>query len=446
MASEERFLEEFLDFLTIPSISTLPEHAPDVRRAASWVKERLERIGFRTTLVETPGHPVVYGEHLADPELPTVVYYGHYDVQPVDPLEEWQTPPFVPDVRDGFVYARGASDDKGQVLVNLQAFELLAAEGTPFNVLAVIEGEEEIGSPHLPEVLDRYLAELGRAGVAFVSDTTMFAQGVPSLCTGLRGLADCEIIVTGPKHDLHSGLYGGAIQNPLHALAAILAALHDTDGRVAVPGFYDDVAPPPRWELENARQLPFDEEAFLASTGSPCLFGEPGYTTLERLWFRPTLEVNGMVGGFTGQGQKTIVPARALAKISCRLVPDQQPKAILAAIRRYVEAIAPPGVLVTVEERGGSPAVVVPTDLEALRMVAEALTESFGRQPVFVRMGGSIPVVSLFQELLGLPTLMVGFALPDDGFHSPNEHFSLENLTQGRQAVYRFYRKLAGRG
>lgn len=444
-ARRDRHLAELMEFLRIPSISALSTHRADVRRAAAWLADRLRRAGLEHVAVEeTGGHPVVVGDWLHAPGAPTVLIYGHYDVQPVDPESLWTTPPFEPQIRDGRLYARGASDDKGQTFMHVLAVEAWLEETgrLPVNVKFLVEGEEEVGSRHLDAYVERNRDRLA-ADVVVVSDTPMFAAGRPAVCYGLRGIASMEVRVQGPASDLHSGLYGGSVLNPIQALVALLASLHDADGRVAVPGFYDDVRPLSAEERDAFARLPFDEEAYRRQLGVPALFGEPGYTTLERVWARPTLEFNGINGGFQGEGGKTIVPSWASAKISCRLVPDQDPEKVLDAIEQHLRARAPRAVELTIERGAGSPASIVPLDHPAVRAAAQTLQETYGQPADFIRMGGSIPIVQTFRERLGAPVVLLGFGLPDENFHAPNEFFTLENFDLGLRTLARYWAALA---
>ncbi len=437
-------LEGLRAFLRLPTVSTLPEHAGDVRRGAEWLAERLRGIGLRgVRLMETAGHPTVYAEHREAPGRPTVLIYGHYDVQPPDPLDLWTTPPFDPQVRAGRLYARGSSDDKGQVWLHLLAIQALleTTGGLPVNVRLLIEGEEEIGSPGIVELLARHRAELA-SDLVVVSDTSFFAPGVPSISCGLRGLASLEVHVSGAKRDLHSGEFGGAVANPVHALAALIAGLHAPDGRVAVAGFYDGVRPASDAERHAFAQLPFDETAWSQAIGIAAPFGEPGYTTLERTWVRPTLEVNGMYGGFQGAGTKTIIPSSAHAKLTCRLVPDQDPAQVKQAVFRHLEAHCPPGVRLDIVDGEGAPASVIPADSPYVQAAGRALARAFGRAPVLTRTGGSIPVVPAFTHELGAPVVLMGFGLPDDRLHAPDESFSLENYRLGQRALAAFWLEL----
>jgi acetylornithine deacetylase/succinyl-diaminopimelate desuccinylase-like protein len=453
--NQPRFLEELKALLRIPSISTLPEHKGDCRAAAEAVAADLKRIGMENVrLIETDGHPMVYADWLhaaGKPGVPTdrsssvgwkptVLVYGHYDVQPPDPLDEWLSPPFEPTERDGNIYARGAVDDKGQVWAQVKALEsLLAANGSlPLNVRILVEGEEEVGG----EGIARYVAskppEL-KADFALVSDTEMFAPGLPTLCVGLRGMIYTELEVRGARSDLHSGMYGGAAPNPFIALAQILARLKDEQGHILIPGFYDDIIPPSPEELEAWRSLPFDEEEYrVAEVGSRQLVGEAGYSVLERTWARPTVDVHGIPGGFIGAGAKTVIPAKATAKVSMRLVPGMTPAKAYQLYKGYVERIAPPGVDVEVRLIHSGDPCLIPVDNPYIQAATRALREVWGKDTVFIRSGGSIPIVGDFARHLGLPSVMMGFGLPDDGLHAPNEKFHLKNFELGIESLIRF--------
>ena len=441
-----RFVEELKELLRVPSVSTDPERSGDVRRAAEMCAAELQRMGMeRVELVETSGHPLVVGEWLKAAGKPTVLMYAHYDVQPAEPLEEWVTPPFEPTERNGNLYARGAVDDKGQLWVQMKALESwLAAGGLPVNVRVVLEGEEEVGG----EGIAAFVAgrdERLRADVALVCDTEMFAAGLPTLCTGLRGMIYTEIEARGARTDLHSGLYGGAAPNPLVALAQVIAAMKDAEGRIRIPGIYERVERPDEAELRAWASLPFDEEEYRRTeVGSSALVGEPEYGVLERTWARPSLDVHGMPGGFTGAGAKTVIPARAGAKVSIRTVPRMTCAETFAALEGFVREHAPRGVEMTVKLLHSGEAVVTPTDNRYVRAAAEALSEAWGRETVYMRSGGSIPIVGDFQRHLGTPTVMMGFGLPDDNIHAPNEKFSLENFHKGVESVVRFLCAVSG--
>jgi acetylornithine deacetylase/succinyl-diaminopimelate desuccinylase-like protein len=439
-----RFLEDLNALIRIPSVSTLPEHYTDLQRAARWLEERLRSLGLRAWIIENDHHPIVYGEWMGAPGRPTLLCYGHYDVQPPDPLEEWTSPPFVPSVRGEDLFARGASDDKGQLMIQLCAVEsyLRASERLPVNVKFFIEGEEELGSPRVTGFVSQN-KRLLRADAALVCDGMFFGPDLPALVTGLRGLVYTEVEARAASHDLHSGQYGGAAPNPLEALSRIIAGLRDRRGRVAVPRFYSAVRPPSALEREAWERLPFDPAAYLAELGVDVAPGEVGFDILERRWARPTLEVHGIAGGFAGPGPKTVIPAKAVAKISMRLVPDQRPKAVLRAFTRKVAKLTPPGVRTEVRTLSlADPAVVAP-EQPAVRLAAQALEEVFGRAPVYMREGGSVPVVAEFINALRAPAVLMGFGLPDDRLHAPNEKFHLPNFYRGIDAVIRFLDLLA---
>jgi acetylornithine deacetylase/succinyl-diaminopimelate desuccinylase-like protein len=445
-ASHDARLASYIEFLRIPSVSGLPEHAPDCRRAAEWLAERLAAAGLEhVEVAETGGHPVVYADWLHAPGAPTVLVYGHYDVQPPDPLEEWERAPFEPLVKGRRILARGAADDKGQVHLHLAAAEaILRTRGRfPVNVRYVFEGEEEVSSVNLDAWLEANRERLA-ADVACISDTSFFEGNLPAITIALRGLMYAQIDVHGPTIDLHSGVHGGAVANPANALAEILAALRGPDGRVRIPGFYDDVVPLTEADRAALAELPFDEEAYRASLGVPALVGEAGYTTLERRGARPTLDVNGIWGGFTGEGPKTIIPASAHAKVSCRLVANQDPDRIYERFAAFVEEIAPPGVRVEVRYLGGGRPTLTPIDHPATQAAARALEATFGRRPLYIREGGSVPVAASFATLLDLPVVLLGFAPPDGNFHAPNEWMDLDNYEGGIRTVVRFFDELAG--
>lgn len=445
-AHRERHLEELKDFVRIPSISAKSEHKEDVRRAAEWVAAQMLAAGLqKAELHPTAGHPIVVGEWRGAPGAPTLIVYGHYDVQPAEPLDEWSSPPFEPTIRDGKLFARGAVDDKGQVFMYLKAVEAhMAARGKlPVNVVFVVEGEEEIGSPNLEPFLEQNQQLLGCDAV-LISDTGMFAPGLPSITKGLRGLAYMEIRVQGARSDLHSGSYGGAVVNPANALAKIIAQLHDEQGRVTVPGFYDEVMEIPAAEREQIAGLPHSEQELRAEVGSPALGGEQGYNALERIWARPTLDVNGLLSGYTGEGAKTVLPARAMAKVSMRLVPDQRHLDIEQKFVDYVKSLAPPGVTVEVEAlHGGEPWYADP-EHPIFDKASAALQSAFGKPPVFIREGGSIPIVRAFQTILHTPVVLMGFALPGCNAHAPDEWFSLDNFARGTEAIATFFDEASG--
>ncbi len=446
-ANRDRSLKELQEFLGIPSVSTQAQHKPDIERAATWLVDQLLAAGFpRAQVLPTPGHPMVLAEWLAaGPGAPTVLVYGHYDVQPPDPLEEWTTPPFEPTLVGDDLFARGASDDKGQLYIHIKAAEAFKETlgSPPVNIKCLFEGEEEIGSPNLEPFIRQHAGQLA-ADVAVVSDTHILGKDRPSIVYGLRGLAYVEVEVTGPDHDLHSGTYGGAVHNPLNALCSMIAKLQNQNGTITIPGFYDKVRPlSPEERAEQAR-VPFNREAWLQEAGVKSDWGEPDYTIVERTTARPTLDVNGIWGGYIEPGSKTVLPSKASAKISMRLVPDQEPAEICGLIRSYLTEIAPPTVQVQVRDLSGGEGAIVRRDSPAMQAAYRAYAESFGQEPVFVRLGGSIPVVATFQKVLGIETILMGFGLPDDRLHSPNEKFHLPNFYRGIETVLRFMEHLAG--
>lgn len=440
-------LAHLQEFLRIPSISTNPAHAPDCRTAALWVRDFLLDSGISgATLIDAPGrHPLVYAEHCHAPGKPTLLLYGHYDVQPPEPLELWLSPPFEPDIRGDDIFARGACDDKGQTLILLHALRrAMERDGRlPINVKVLIEGEEESNGEHLVAYLPTHRDAL-KADAALICDTEMFAPGLPTLCTGLRGGIFGELHAQGAAQDLHSGTYGGAAPNPIEAIAHIIAALKGTDGVIKIPGFYDAVQSPAPEELAAWRTLPFDEDEYRKrEVGSRELTGEPGYSVLERTWCRPTLEIHGIAGGYTAKGFKTVIPAHAHAKVSCRLVPAQDPETIVKLLRDAIQAATPRGVETHFDVFGHSPASVVDPGHPILNAAAAALARTFNKPTVYMRSGGSIPVVGLFQRELGIPSVLMGFGLPDDNLHAPNEKFHIPNLYNGIDAVDTFFQLLA---
>ncbi len=431
-SNAERFRAELFDFLRIPSVSARTEHRADTRRAADWLKGRLEEIGLRTSLHETSGHPILLGEwRNAGSDAPTVLVYGHYDVQPPEPLELWTTPPFEPDVRNGRIYARGAVDDKGQLYVHVKAAEaLLKANGSlPVNLILLFEGEEDVGSETLMPFVEQNADRL-KCDAIVISDTTMIGPGVPTIGASLRGMVYFEINVQGPARDLHSGSYGGAVINPATALARIIASMHDDDWRVTIDGFYDDVRAAEDFRAA-IRALPFDSGSFLHETGSPSLDGEVGQSTLERLWVRPTCEVNGLLSGYTGEGSKTVLPSRAMAKVSCRLVPDQDPKKIVELVRRHVEKHTPAGVTADVAYLHGGKPWRARLEGRLVEAAATALASAWGRDVVYAGEGGSIPIVPEFERVLHAPALLMGLGLPGENAHAPDEWMSIENFEKG---------------
>jgi acetylornithine deacetylase/succinyl-diaminopimelate desuccinylase-like protein len=444
-ANLARFRAEVYDFLRIPSISAKAEHASDTRRAAEWLGDKLESAGLRSEIVETDGHPIVLAEwREAGPGAPTVLIYGHYDVQPPEPLEEWSSPPFEPTERDGRIYARGSADDKGQLYMHVKALEAHLATGTalPINVIVLAEGEEEVGSPNLVPFVEANVDRLA-CDVVLISDTGMFAEGLPSIGFSLRGLAYFEIHVHGARSDLHSGEFGGAVMNPANALARIVASFHDEDGRVAIDGFYDDVV---EWDAGTRAQiagLPHDDEAYRAELGVDALVGEAGFSTLERLWIRPTCDVNGLLSGYTGEGAKTVLPNHAMAKVSFRLVPDQSDARIGTLLEAHVAKVRPAGVTVEVKELHGGRPWRASVSGKAFEAAASALEEAFGTTPVPMGGGGSIPIVVEFEERLDATALLVGFSLPGCNLHAPNEWLAIDNFEKGIGALALLYEKLA---
>ncbi len=440
--SHERVLGELVEFAAIPSVSTDPAHAADVKAAGAWVKARLAAAGpLAARTIATPGNPIVYGDWLGAPGKPTILIYGQYDVQPPDPLEKWISAPFTPTVRDGKLFARGVSDDKGPMLIPIKVVEAFFAESgaLPLNVKFMFEGEEEVGSPSLEAFVAQH-RDLLAADVVISADGAMWRPDEPSLILSNRGLVGLEITLSGPAKDLHSGRHGGSVANPLHAMARLIASLHHADGRVAVSGFYDQVRELSAAEREAIAKLPFDERKYLAQVGAVAAFGEPGYTTLERQWTRPTIEVNGMWGGYEGPGQKTIVPAAAHAKLTCRLVPDQQPAVVLDLVARHLERNVPPGTRLTIaRNEHGAPAAHVPPDHWALAAAGEALEAVYGVRPLRVRMGGTVPVAEIFQRVMGLATVYFSFSTGDEDFHAPNEFFRVHRLHEGLAAWARLF-------
>lgn len=436
----DAYLEGLKTFLRIPSISTLSEHKPDIQRAAEFVRDELSRAGLQAQLIEGQGNPLVYAEWLGAPGKPTVLLYGHYDVQPPEPLDEWKTPPFEPDIRNNNIYARGSADDKGQTYILIKAVEgLLKQHGKlPINVKFLIEGEEEVGGEHIEAYVAGKPARL-KSDAAVICDTEMFAPELPTICVGLRGIIYGELAVEGANHDLHSGVYGGAAPNPLQAIAEILCALKDRDGRIQIPGFYDRVVPPSAKEREAWARLPFDEREYTEKEmGAKELVGEPKVPLFERLWARPTLEVHGIRGGFIGEGAKTVIPARAVAKISLRLVADQDPKQAEEQLKKAIAAACPKGVTAEYKPIHNAPPSLVNPDNPFIHAAAEAMKQVFGEDTVYIRSGGSIPIVAAFEENLGIPSVMMGFGLPDDNLHAPNEKLHLPNFFRGIEAVARY--------
>jgi acetylornithine deacetylase/succinyl-diaminopimelate desuccinylase-like protein len=443
----ERFVDELQEFLRIPTISADPAHAADLQRGAEFVRDRLADAGLTAEIVPTAGNPIVYAEWCgAGDDAPTALVYGHYDVQPPDPLEDWISPPFEPTVRDGHIYARGATDDKGQSYTHVKsAAAWLKTHGKlPVNVKFVIEGEEEVGSNNL----DRFLEdnrEKCRCDVAVISDTSQYAPNMPAITYGLRGILACEVTVRGPSQDLHSGMFGGSVANPVNALATMIAALIADDGRIQIPGFYDDVLPMTDEERQRLANLPFNEASYLKGLGVDAVFGEEGFTTLERRWARPTCDVNGIIGGYTGVGPKTIVPSKATAKITCRLVPNQDPKKLTAALEGILRSKLRPGLRMEFKAFHGATALLFDADSPYMAAARKAIQRSFGVEPVMIREGGSIPVVGTFRRVLGVDTLLLGWGQDTDNLHSPNERFKLEDFHRGIRASAALWWELAGK-
>jgi acetylornithine deacetylase/succinyl-diaminopimelate desuccinylase-like protein len=442
--NKERFLEELFGLLRIPSISSIADHKPDMQKCAEYWRDQMLKAGAdKAQVMPTDGHPVVYGEKIIDPSAPTVLVYAHYDVMPVDPIELWETQPFEPVIRDGKIFARGADDDKGQGFMHAKAFELMLKTNTlPCNVKFMIEGEEEVGSPNLGKWLDQN-KDLLKADVILVSDTSLLGKDEPSITTGLRGLAYVEVEVTGPNRDLHSGLFGGAVANPINILSKMIASLHDENNHIIIPGFYDDVmdvAPSERAEMNKA---PFSLDDYKKALDVNEVWGETGYTTLERVGSRPTLDVNGIWGGYIGEGAKTVLPSKAYAKISMRLVPNQEHNKIAELFGKHFESIAPPYVKVKVKHLHGGQGYVSPTDSPAYKAASKAMEETYGKKPIPYRSGGSIPIISTFEEKLGLKTILLGFGLESDAIHSPNENYPLEQFYKGIETIPLFYKYFA---
>ena len=441
-AHQERFLAELLDFLRIPSISADPAYAGSVRNAAEWLASKLKEAGLdQVRLEETAGFPIVYGEKMVDPTAPTILVYGHYDVQPADPLDLWESPPFEPVIKNNVIYARGACDDKGQVFMHVKAFEAMLASGElTCNVKFMIEGEEEVGSDHLGVFVEAN-KELLKADVILISDTAIIANDIPSIDVGLRGLSYMEVSVQGPNRDLHSGVYGGAVANPINILCQMIASMHDEFNHITIPGFYDGVLELSASDRAAMAQTPFDLDAYQKDLGIQSVHGEKGYSTIERASIRPTLDVNGIWGGYTGEGAKTVLPSMAYAKISMRLVPNQSSETITQLFTDHFKAIAPQGVTVTVKPHHGGEAYIMPTDSIAYQAASEALAETFGKEPVPTRGGGSIPIVALFEKELGIKSILMGFGLDSDAIHSPNEHYGLFNFYKGIETIPHFFAK-----
>lgn len=443
-ANKQRFLNELLELLRIPSVSADSTFKADVRRAAEYVREKLTAAGMDSAqLYETPGHPVVYAEKIVDPALPTVLVYGHYDVQPADPYELWQSPPFEPTIRNERIYARGACDDKGQFYMHIKAIEtMMATDGLPCNVKVMIEGEEEVGSDHLGTFVSAN-RDMLKADVILISDTSIISNETPSLEIGLRGLSYVEVEVTGANRDLHSGVYGGAVANPINVLAKMIASLHDENGHITIPGFYDKVVDLSDAERAELAKAPFNLDEYKADLGIKDVEGEAGYSTNERTSIRPTLDANGIWGGYTGEGAKTVLPSKAFAKISMRLVPDQTPDEITELFTNHFKAIAPDSVTVKVTPHHGGLPYVTPTDSVEFEAAVKAFEDAWGKKPIPTRGGGSIPIVALFEQELGVKSILMGFGLDSDALHSPNESYGLFNFYKGIETIPYFYKNYA---
>lgn len=451
--NKQRFLDELFALLRIPSISADSAYAGDVVKAAEFVAQSMRDAGAdKVEVCKTPGHPIVYGEKIIDPALPTVLVYGHYDVQPAVPLELWDTPPFEPTVKvtplhpQGAIFARGSADDKGQFYMHVKAFEyMMRNQALPCNIKMMIEGEEEVGSSNLADFCVQNKAKL-KADVVLISDTSMIANDVPSIDTGLRGLSYVEVEVTGPNRDLHSGVYGGAVGNPINILAKMIASMHDENNHITIPGFYDEVLTLTEAERKALNQAPFDLEEYKKDLQIEDVWGEKGYTVLERTGIRPTLDCNGIWGGYTGEGSKTVLPGKAFAKISMRLVPNQSSEKITSLFQKHFESLAPASVKVVVRPHHGGEPVVTPTDSVAYKAAARAIETSFGKAPIPTRGGGSIPIVAMFEKELGLKSVLMGFGLDSDGLHSPNEHYGIVNYLKGIETIpyfFRFYAEMS---
>ena len=442
--NKDRFLEELFELIRIPSISSEAAHKKDMIRCAECWREHLLKAGAdKAEVMPTDGNPIVYGEKIIDPKKPTVLVYGHYDVMPVDPIDLWHTNPFEPVVKDGKIWARGADDDKGQSFMHAKAFETMVKTNTlPCNVKFMLEGEEEIGSGSLAKWIVKY-KNLVKADIILVSDTSMIASDVPSITTGLRGLAYWEIEVTGPQADLHSGLFGGAVANPLNTLCEMITSCLDENNHIAIPGFYDDVVNCSRKERQLLNKAPYDEKEFKASVGVKALRGERGYTKIERVGIRPTFDLCGMWGGYTGEGSKTVLPSKAYAKLSCRLVPNQDHEKIAKLVKNYLEKMAPKYVTVKVTPLHGGQAYGCPIDLPAYKAAEAAYMETYGKQPIPMRSGGSIPIISEFERVLGIKSILMGFGLGEDAIHSPNENYRLDHFYKGIETIIAFYQHFA---
>ncbi|HUI09879.1 MAG TPA: dipeptidase [Bacteroidota bacterium] len=443
-ANKDRYMSELRELLAIPSVSTDADRSTDVQRCARWVADHMTSIGLQHVgIFPTPGHPIVYGDWLNAPGKPTVLLYGHYDVQPVEPLDLWTSPPFEATVREGKLYARGAADDKGQVYIHLKSLEAFLRNGgdLPVNVKLLIEGEEEIGSDNLGTFV-RDKKEMLKADLVLISDSAMFAPGVPSICYGLRGLAYMQVDLVGPDKDLHSGSFGGTVHNPIQALTEIIASLHDRNGKVTIPGFYRDVLPLTKKERDAYKKLPWSDRKYAKELGVAQLYGEKGFTTLERVWARPTLECNGIWGGFTGDGAKTVLPSKASAKISMRIVPNQTAEKTAKLFEKHIRKIAPKTVKITVRNLHGGEPAITPIDSPGVQAAISALEKGFGKKPLYQREGGSIPIVVEFKQLLGIDTVLLGFGRPDENAHAPDEFIDLDNFYGGIRTSLHFFNEL----
>lgn len=443
-AHKDRFLNELLDLLRIPSVSARSEHKPDMKKCAEAVKARLTEAGAgKVDIYETEGHPIVYAEKITDPALPTVLVYGHYDVQPPDPLELWHSGPFEPVIKDGKIFARGSCDDKGQFYMHVKALEIMNQTGSlTTNIKFLIEGEEEVGSPNLGKFVAAH-KELLKADVILISDTAMISLDTPSMDIGVRGLSYIEVEVTGPNRDLHSGVYGGAVANPITILARLIASLHDENNHITIPGFYDDVVVSTEAERKLMAEAPFDENEYKTDLGVQELWGETGYSTNERTGIRPTLELNGIWGGYTGEGAKTVLPSKAFAKISCRLVPNQDSHIITDLLINHLKKIAPPYIQLKAELHHGGEPYMTPIDSKGYQAASKAIEATFGKQPIPVRGGGSIPICALFEKELGIKIIFMGFGLDSDNLHSPNEKFNIDNYYKGIETIPYFHKFFA---
>lgn len=442
--SREQSVTELFDFLRIPSVSADSAFQPEMQRCATFVREAMERAGLKSEIIPTAGHPIVYGERIEGSDRPTVLIYGHYDVQPPDPLEEWTTPPFEPQARDGKIYARGATDDKGQLFTHIKSIEAWtkSVDRLPVNIRFLVEGEEEVGSDNLDRFLEENRERL-KSDVAVISDTSQYGDGIPAITYGLRGIVAAEVKLTGPSKDLHSGIFGGSIANPANAITTLCGALVSDTGQVQIPGFYDDILPVTDEERAQFAELPFSMDSFLQDTGSSDVFGEEGWSTIERRWIRPSCDINGIVGGYTGEGPKTIVPSWAMAKITCRLVPGQQPEAILDSLEHFLRERCPAGLSFEFRRFHGCPAFVFDPTSKWLTAASGAIEAAFGNAPVYIREGGSIPVVMSFKQILDIDTLLLGWGRNSDNLHSPDEHLHLEDFHNGTLASAMLWDALA---